>query len=347
VLDLKECAELSADTLTDLWKQVLMKYLSINLGSIGKITRQIGYLEQLETLDLNGTEVVTVFKEVLLLPKLKHLLGKFQLSKRDTLSLTWALSLRKFLKNKSVLETLAGFVTGERVGFPQLMARMRMLRKVKIWCKSNASRRNLGVISRAITKFIRDGTDEPHRDRSLSIDFVGCSGDFLNTVHSVAAGGTLTSLKLRGNLSQTLPGFVTQLSSITELCLWSTGLSWENIINGLNMLGILKYLKLIEDALGRIDIEPRHLRSVERICVVATTSLELTIHDDALIHLVSLHIRSKYLVIPGTPGIQITHMQNLKEIGLHCQVQGGIKTQWEVAASRHPNKPVVLSISDP
>lgn len=351
VLDLKECDGLSAEHLRYLWDQVLMKYLSINLGSIGRITRKIGDLKQLETLDLSGSERVTVFKEVLLLPKLKHLFGKFQLSMRDVTSvpvLGWVTSdLENFLKDKSVLETLAGFVTGTRLGFPQLMSLMWRLRKVKIWCQPNASQQNLRAISAAIMKFIHDETGQPDLNRSLSINFQECSGQFLNTIHTNAGSGILTSLKLRGKLSQ-FPHFVQQLSSIEELCLWSTGLCWGHILVGLSNLGILKYLKLIEDKLDIIEIEPQHLKSIKRICFISKTTLDITIQTNAMNHLVSLHVLCKDLrVIPGTPGIEITHMAQLKEVGLHYEVQDTIKTKWQEAASHHLCKPTVLPIGRP
>uniref|UniRef100_A0ACD5VBU0 Uncharacterized protein n=1 Tax=Avena sativa TaxID=4498 RepID=A0ACD5VBU0_AVESA len=351
VLDLKECAHLREGHLRDICDQVLMKYLSINPGSINCITRKIGDLERLETLDLSGsseTETVTVYKEVLLLPKLKHLLGKFELSVSDTLSvpiLGFVRSdLERFLRDKSVLQTLAGFVTGWTLGFPQLMSLMRRLRKVKIWCKSSASKSNLRVISCAITKFIRDGVDE-EPGRSLSIDF-GKWGQFVsNTITPVK--GRLASLKLRGNLRQ-FPQFVEQLSAIEELCLWSTKLSWADILQGLSLLGVLKYLKLIEDNLGRIEILPAHLKSIGRISLVSVPALDITIQAGALPNLVSLHILCKdLLVMPGTPGIEITHMAKLKEVALHLQVGDAIKTRWQEAASGHPKRPELLLIQGP
>lgn len=341
VLDLKECAHLSEEHLRDIWGQVLMKYLSINLGSIDTIARQIGYLDQLETLDLTGSVTVTVFKEVLLLPKLKHLFGKFQLSRSDII----LLGVKKFLKEKSVLETLAGFVIGARQGFPQLMSLMRRLRKVKIWCKSEASQENLGDISSAITKFIRDGTEEPDLSRSLSIDFEGCLREFVNGIHT-CAGGILASLKMRGKLSQ-FPQFVTQLSAIEELCLSSTSLSWEHIRNGLSRVRGLKYLKLIEDNLVRLDIlfEAKHLKAIERICIVCKKRLEVTI---TVPHLVSVHILSQDMhAIPDKPFIDMSRMANLKEVALHNQVDDKLKDDLRRAAHSHPNRPEILFIEDP
>lgn len=147
VLDLKECADLTKERLDNILddiverhSQVLMKYLSINLGSNKGISRSIENLNQLETLDLSGSDnILTVFKEVLFLPELKHLLGKFEFSRSEFFR-SHSL-LKGFLRDKSKLETLDGFVTGSRYRFPDLMSFMRSLRKVKVWCKSDASQK--------------------------------------------------------------------------------------------------------------------------------------------------------------------------------------------------------------
>lgn len=74
VLDLKECDDhqLSYNHIWAICDQALMKYQSINPAGITCITRRIGNLGQLETLDLSGRHTVTVYKEVLLLPKLNQ-----------------------------------------------------------------------------------------------------------------------------------------------------------------------------------------------------------------------------------------------------------------------------------
>lgn len=328
VLDLKERGPLSEDHLKAIWGQVLMKYLSINLGTVTWIERKIGNLDQLETLDLSGGETVMVFKEVLQLPKLKHLFGKFQLT--STTMLAW--KLKRFLAEKSQLETLAGFVTDGTTGFPQLMTCMKMLRKVKIWCISKAGKENLGDISSAIWKFSRDGTADPARGRSLTIDLQGCSGQFLNTAQPRYGKGILASLKLCGQLSK-FPEFVAQLSLIKELCLCSTGLSWQNIRNGLTKVNGLKYLKIIDDNLG-----------------VFVQALDIPIQANPLPDLMSLHILCHNLAhIPGTPGIEIAHMKNLKEVALHHLIATGIQDEWKKAVDNHPYEPVprLLSIQVP
>ncbi|XP_044459974.1 disease resistance protein RGA4-like [Triticum aestivum] len=338
VLDLKECAHLSDEHIQAICEQVLMKYLSINLGSIDEITRDIGKLNQLETLDLSGSQTVTVFKEVLMLPKLKHLIGKFQLSKRDTFWGPVPSDVEKLLRANSKMETLAGFVMGRRPGFQQLLSLMRRLRKVKIWCKTNASSDNLLALSNAISKFVLNGATEPDLNRSLCIDFEEGSRDLVHEI-IVPVGGKLDSLKLRATLGK-FPQFVAHLGCIEELCLWSTGLSWDVIQKGLSNVKGLKYLKLIEDGLGRIDIlsVAGHLKAIERLYIVCRQTLEVAITAAPLPHLVSLHILCQDLhFITGTSGIDITGMAKLQEVALHPLVDGAIRAGLQQAADGHSN----------
>lgn len=105
----------------------------------------------------------------------------------------------------------------------------------------------------------------------------------------------------------------------------------------------LKYLKLTEDNLGRIEIQPAHLRSIERIRVVSVQNLDMAIQAGALPQLVSLHILCENLdVNPGNSGIEITHMTKLKEVGLHSQIADGIKAEWKKAVDDHANRPGLI-----
>jgi len=344
VLDLKEFAHLTEEHLDEIvhTRCVLMKYLSLNLGSLEGISDKISKLNQLETLDLCGIDTLTLFQEVLFLPNLKHLLGKFHLSKSEFIRSHS--TLKNFVANESKLETLNGFVTGSRYGFEDLMGLMKSLSKVKIWFKSDSLGLKLDVLSKAIEKFIEKSVDEPHCTRSLSIDFTDLNKEF---VVKEIVRGKLDSLELRGTLNQ-FPQFVAGLSEIVELYLFSTGLSWEVIRDGLKNVRGLKYLKLDEDSLGHFDVDiPQnkadHLRSIERISIESSQKLHITLPDDALPLLVSLRILCQALdVSPATPGITISfsHMENLEEIVLHLDVNHAIRTQWEDAARAHPYKHV-------
>ncbi|KAM0880274.1 hypothetical protein ACQ4PT_033691 [Festuca glaucescens] len=316
VLDLKECSHLGEEHLKATCDLLLLKYLSFG-GSVGRVPRKIAQLRCLETLDMRRNETVTLYAEVIQLPKLKHLLGKFQLSKRDS-SRSAIERLRRFLTEQSNLETLSGFVTGATQGFAQLVRHMKRLRKVKTWCDSTADAANLTHLLEAVKEFIRDGNQDL-LTRSLSIDFRECSLPFPDTLQ---APGSITSLKLCVNLSG-IPDFVKQINNIDELCLSSTNLTGDTILDGLRNLLTLRCLKLAEDNLGPLDIRAGDSPGLERICLVGAQSLNIKIQAGALPRLVSLHLLCPSLhLLPGTPGdIEIAHMAGLKQVGLHSGVE--------------------------
>lgn len=341
VLDLKECADVKAQHVGKICDLLLLKYLSLG-DSIDKVPRKIAKLKWLETLDMRRTQVVALPIEVLLLPELKHLLGKFQLNEGDCTTK----KLEKLLSKESgsELQRLSGFVTSKSEVFAQLMSRMGKLRKVKIWCDSTADVTKLADILEATKKFIREGLDMTRVDRSLSIDIQGCQAECSELfMDSLQATGRLTSLKLRGNLTR-LPRFQAKLNYIEELCLSTTSLSGHTILSSLSALRMtLKYLKLVEDKLEHLVIEPEHFRSLKGICLVGEQSLEdITITAGAMPYLVSLHVICEAL--GDLPGIKITSMAGLKEVALHSGVRDSIKDGWQEAAMNHPNRPNVLFI---
>jgi disease resistance protein RPM1 len=339
VLDLKECADVKAEHVGKICDLLLLKYLSLG-DSIDKVPRKIAKLKWLETLDMRRTRVVMLPVEVLMLPGLRHILGKFQLREGDHTPK----KLEKLLSKDSELQRLSGFVNGRSEVFAQLMSRMGKLRKVKIWCDSTADVMKLADLLEATEKFIRGGLDMTRVDRSLSIDIQGCPAECSELfMDSLQAPGHLTSLKLQGNLTR-LPKFQAKMNYIEELCLSRTNLSVDTILIGLSALRMtLKYLKLVEDKLEHLVIEPDHFRSLKGICLVGEQSLEdITITDGAMPYLVSLHIICEAL--GDLPGIKITCMAGLKEVALHSGVRDAVKDGWQAAAMEHPNRPNVLLI---
>ncbi|KAF7099142.1 hypothetical protein CFC21_100823 [Triticum aestivum] len=81
VLDLQECNDLEDDHLKDIHKLWHLKYLSLG-ATVSNLPRNIDKLHCLETLDLRKTKIEILPSEVIGLPHLAHLLGKFKLGKR-------------------------------------------------------------------------------------------------------------------------------------------------------------------------------------------------------------------------------------------------------------------------
>ncbi|XP_062183113.1 disease resistance protein RGA4-like [Phragmites australis] len=357
VLDLEACNCVNESHLEQICELLhLLKYLSLRLPKsitkVPSIPSNISNLKLLETLDLGKETVVMVPVEVIELPHLKHLLGKFKL-----LYYTWGKSSRKVLEENSMLETLAGFVTRRGQGFPPLMRHMRRLTKVKIWCDPDADARILLTpLSEAINEFLLKQQSTPDVRYSLSIDFQQPFPDFRCAPDR---RGNLFSLKLRGHgrLTQ-IPEFVTRVGTITELCLSSTTLIFgDDVLKRLSYLRVLQYLKLEATSSikgpeqrsseeGPVVIRPEQLKSLERMCLVAEQNLPwITIQDGALKYLVSLHLICRGL--DGLSGVKITDLKALKEVALHSGVAKETKENWEEAAERHPNRPRVLFIEGP
>lgn len=355
VLDLKECTNLDDNHVKYICKLLLLKYLSLG-KRIGRIPREIGDLKLLETLEMRTTERVVVYAEVLELPNLKHLHGKFQLDDNPDKR------LYDFLKKKSVLETITAYVSTTARGFPDLMLHMWKLRKVKIFCTSEASATDKQVLKTAIKEFILRGTDAFFSSEKKGTNFYSLSIDFTNNITTpepesapllevLQCPGSLTLLKWRGPFlrlgGRPSPHF-TEISGITKLCLSHTYLRGEAILAGLTNLIALEYLKLDERDLGALLIKSGTFQMLTRLCLVGETKPHgITIQPKALPALVSLHLICKapiFKVEDKQAQLLNGCLESLQEIALDSGVEPGMKIAWKNAAKGHPNRPAVLLI---
>jgi disease resistance protein RPM1 len=109
----------------------LLKYLNLRKTGISKLPTKIEKLQCLETLDIRDTKVKKLPIQVIMLPKLAYLFGKFQMP--DVSKEKEPKKLSDFMKNRSVLHTLAGFVADKRKGPEHDILLARNLKKVKVW----------------------------------------------------------------------------------------------------------------------------------------------------------------------------------------------------------------------
>ncbi|KAL6880346.1 hypothetical protein ACP4OV_011911 [Aristida adscensionis] len=350
VLDLENSCQLTEDHLKDICDLSLLRYLGLG-GGINKVPSKIMKLQLLETLNMRTTkEIVLVPADVILLPMLKHLHGRFELSDDSKIDEILATSV------KSNLETLAGIIVSSKPGLSQLMHLMTKLRKVKIWFYSDAGDKNLTALSKAIEKFNRVVKDNPRSSHhSLSIHFQKCTGIFIQFgefprfVDSVVTGrGGLGSVKLCGSgmpLSKILNFAISSdiLKGITELCLLSTTLRWDDLVC-LGNLEMLKYLKLEADIIeGAIIINRDHFRGLLRIRLVVTESLgQINIQAEALGQLQSL--RLIFQGLDGGSANQIRHLKKLEEVAIHSGVNQQTRASWTTAVEEHPKRPNLLFV---
>lgn len=332
VLNLEECTtDLGNKNLRDICKLRLLKYLSLGV-TVKQLPRQIGKLRLLETLDLRRTKVNILAIEVLLLPCLIHLFGKFQLSHK----VRKIGDVPNFLLSKgSQLETLAGFINDKRQVFAQIMRYMKKLSKVKIWCDGTTTGDEFVHLSAAIQAFIQDKKDGSNDARSLSVHINEFTDGLLDSLKDPCY---LTSLKLQGKLVK-LPRFVQLLRGLTELCIQSTELN-THLLGELGGLKSLRYLKLIADQLEEFAISDQSFPMLLRFCLVLECSTLPIIKQGALKYLTSLKVMCKGLI--GLCGIKIEYLNCLKEITLHAEVNPRAKEEWEEAARNHPNRPNIL-----
>ncbi|KAJ1277087.1 hypothetical protein BS78_05G267200 [Paspalum vaginatum] len=356
VLDLEECTDMKDSHLKKICKLWNLRYLSLS-HNITRLPKEIAKLKLLETLALSKTLVTLLPVEIIGLPCLTSLIGKFRLSDQNWTSSGESdrLSKNKELEEvfrKSKLQTLAGFVTsGVHVqGFLQLMVHMKNLRKVKIWCESMGDSGDFRVLNNDLVKAIRQYTRSPidaGNVRSMSIDFKGLPQGSLHALqdlcnHSMSSHETyyLSSLKLHGDMS-TSHGFVAIVSSLTDLCLSSTTISRDLLI-ALSAMPFLLYLTLIADEIEGFIIKAGAFRCLRRLRLVVQHENPALpeIEEEALPELVSLQVPCKHL--PGPSVIKIRHLRKLQEIELHPEVSETSRQEWEAAASDHPNRPNVL-----
>uniref|UniRef100_A0ACD5WML2 Uncharacterized protein n=2 Tax=Avena sativa TaxID=4498 RepID=A0ACD5WML2_AVESA len=341
VLDMKECpVSLTKNQLKKICNLLLLKYLSLG-DSIDQVPREIAKLRLLQTLAMTKTKTVYVPVEVMELPVLKHLLGKFQLYKRDITKK----KLKQLLATESQLQSLSGFVVGDSEEFRQVMSRMNKLRKVKIWCDAEKLTSN---VTDAIDKFTKE---VPSGTRSLSLE---CNGYPSEIVKCLRKHGFLTSLKLRGDLKTHLDVHVDRpiiglqglgLKGITMLCLEGTNLSGDEIVRLVTLFLSLEYLKLVEDNLGELKIPAGCLYSLKRLCLVAVSNLDRIIisEDTVLCFLVSLHMLVNTQC--DLSGIDIDKLKKLNEITLYSDAAD--QREWQRKASRDTHNPKVLFIQRP
>ncbi|KAF7092521.1 hypothetical protein CFC21_094998 [Triticum aestivum] len=350
VLDLEECVVPLEDGHLKFIcrKLLLLRYLCLGKAVIATVLpKEISKLQLLDTLDVRNTPIEILPTQVLELPHLLHLFGKFKL-KQDVGGRRMS-KLQTWLSMKSRLETLAGFVvdSAKSQEFAQLMDHMNYLTKVKIWCESTADVSSSSHLAKAIKGFIERST-EFKGTTSLSLSFEGgLTQDMLNS--SLEKGKNsccyLGSLKLQGSKICSLPRFVALLGGLTKLGLSSPHLSLsQDFLAAVDNVPGLAYLKLVATSLDKLVITKGILKRLGRLSIVVDSMIgQLEIQEGALPCLKSLQLLCKDLVasISGTSLVQ--SLGHLKEIALHREVGDETKQEWTEAAKNLPSpRPKIL-----
>ncbi|CAN6334305.1 unnamed protein product [Urochloa humidicola] len=336
VLDLEECNDLTNDHLKGICKLFLLIYLSLG-RTVTQLPREIAKLKYLETLDVRRANVeVKIPIGVIMLTSLIHLYGKFKLL--DNVSK----NIPEFFRlGRSNLEILAGFVIADRNdSFLQLIAHMKNLRKVKIWCKSSANSSNLTNLSSAIQRYI-EGNNDPNIDRSLSLDSDVRFGDVPQ--FSPEGDFHISSLKLHGDLFE-VPRYIASLLTLRALCLSSTTTLSGSLLTVLCELTRLEYLKFVAKELDNFVISDQtKFQSLQRIYFKIQRSPLPRIEGNPLPQLVSFQLLCND--VDNLPPINLEYIRSLREVTLYCIENEDSRKEWKNAAKRHPNRPRVFFVA--
>ncbi|KAM3206284.1 hypothetical protein ACQJBY_061768 [Aegilops geniculata] len=357
VLDLEECGNHLEDKhLREICNNLLLlRYLSLGAAlTVTVLPKEIKKLQLLETLDVRRTRIEILPTQVMELPCLIHLFGKFKL--QQVVGGRKMRKLQIWCSENSKLETVAGFVVdnNKSQGFAQLMEHMKHLTKVKIWCQQSTNNSMDPIasgsskythLSEAIKGFIKRSTDKKAHSLSLNFNDRWCQDLLVNLSleKEEASSCYLSSLKVQGGNICSLPPFVTMLGGLTSLCLSSPHHQLSgDILAALSRVRCLAYLKLIASQLGKLVIVRGALGSLRRLCIVVEVMTELEVQEGALPLLESLQLLCKDL--NGFCSIMIQSLGRIKEVTLHDGVNDETKQKWKEAAKNHPRRPKLLFV---
>uniref|UniRef100_A0ACD5YCK3 Uncharacterized protein n=1 Tax=Avena sativa TaxID=4498 RepID=A0ACD5YCK3_AVESA len=355
VLDLEECGnQLEDKHLREICSNLLLlRYLSLGAAvTVTVLPKEIKKLKLLETLDVRRTNIGILSTQVMELPCLLHLFGKFKL--QQGVGGKRMHKLQIWFSENSKLETVAGFVVdnSKSQGFAQLMEHMKHLTKVKIWCEQSTnhstdptdSNSNYTHLSKALKGFIKRSTDVK-KAHSLSLHFhEKWFQDLLMnlSIEKEASACYLSSLKLHGDNICSVPPFLTTLGGLTKLCLSTPHHLSGGILATLSRVRCLVYLKLIASQLGKLVIVEGSLGSLRHLCIMVEVMTELEVQEGALPLLESLCLLCKD--IHGFCGMTSQSLRHIKQVALHDGVSDETKHKWKEAAKNHPRHPKLLFV---
>ncbi|KAI4974170.1 hypothetical protein ZWY2020_047450 [Hordeum vulgare] len=299
VLDLDECDVPLGDSHLKLIcrKLLLLRYLCLGKALTATVLpKEISKLQLLDTLDVSRTRIEILPTQVLELPHLLHIFGKFKLE-QDVGDRRMS-KLQSWLSVESELKTLAGFVVDSTKSqqFAQLMDHMNYLTKVKIWCEPTTDVSSSSHLAKAIKGFIERSTVYTGTP-SLSLSFEGEStpemldfSQYKGKNYSTYIGSI--KLHLQGSNICSLPPFVAFLGGLTKLGLSSPQLSLsQDFLAALSKVPRLAYLKLVATSLGNLIITEGTFESLTRLSIVVESVIfQLDIHVGALPRLKLLSI---------------------------------------------------------
>eukprot|EP00267_Zea_mays_P054142 XP_020407361.1 putative disease resistance protein At1g59780 [Zea mays] len=293
VLDLERCRGVDHSVVAGICKLSLLRYLSLRGSDVRQIPRETERLRYLETLDIRETVVNNLPVEALMLPRLVHLFGKFELPQELEDGRIRG-KLERFFREESRLQTLAGLIVAKYNGYEHIVSHIRLLRKIKIWYQNHLLHYSTLLNELLIRNTALD---------SLSVDFGGSL--MFPHISDIFGPCVLRSIKLRGR-HWPLPAIIASSANyLSDVQLSSTVLPLT-YLSTLQSLGRLLYLKLVAyefvgDDTDTFTVKKDGFPSLERLCIEAPKLPHLRIVEGAMPALTSLHLLCP-TTMPKHPG---------------------------------------------
>ncbi|XP_037444832.1 disease resistance protein RGA4-like [Triticum dicoccoides] len=144
VLDLEGCTGIDSGIIGDICGLEFLNYLGLRKTDVNQLPERVKKLRLLQTLDIRDTGVEELPMEVIMLPGLAYLFGKFELQQLTSGSNS---RLVKFLSTQSKLHTLSGVLLNGARSHEVLLViqHAKMLKKVKLWCKDTNAPANVAT----------------------------------------------------------------------------------------------------------------------------------------------------------------------------------------------------------
>lgn len=394
VLDLEGCNGLSMSSgsvLDNICELLFLKYLNLKNTDVDEVPTKIRNLKYLETLDIRQTRVAILPLDVIMLPALVHLFGKFELPR---ISEKKKKALISFLREKSRLRTLAGIIIKKDKSFEVVIRYASDLKKIKIFgnkhiadpAASTRSRKigfggwfnlsqqqpanlSLPAPNRPSNKLVLQNADVVAKEvigvlvSSLLERFSHLESIFIdsNVICKFFVASDLnidspiiSSIKLRGPLTSLTTRTFKELKNLTKLHLFSTGLSSKQLVEALQTLKYLEYLKLgKEDHAGSWEgdfcVQCGGFPSLRELCFEGPKIYpRVMILEGAMRLLSSLQLLCHKSPVGGEAMENhqvrvegIGYLKYLNEVILHYSADATIVSAWKNALRSHINEPCV------
>jgi len=157
---------------------ILLKHLSFRCADVGEIAKSIGLLQNLETLDVSGTDIHELLKDIRKLRKLRHLIG----------SKLCSIQLKDGIGDMTSLQTLC-YVDLDTDGVVELIKELGKLKQIRELGLVGVSGDHLSILS--------SSTSEMQHLEKLYLESIFKDDDEFIDLHLISLPTKLRKFTLR------------------------------------------------------------------------------------------------------------------------------------------------------